>query len=170
MKFTASKSYFLGISFTKPYKNKIRNFRSVRPLLKTGKKMRRSLKNGPSVNNAYVHDDTSGNCRTIHGISYKRSSEADKTDEGKGSGQIVQSQLEQKGSVDQIKHDACDEECGVEFDIRSYGPYRSSFYVIGKSYRSYKHLVLIAGGSGFGYFLSALTTISKNDAELKQIG
>ena len=50
---------------------------------------------------------------------------------------------------------------GPHFDLRSYGPYRSSFYVIGNDYHSYEHLVLIAGGSGFGYFLSAITMISK---------
>ena len=49
----------------------------------------------------------------------------------------------------------------AEFDLRSYGPYRSSFYVIGTAYSSYEHLVLIAGGSGFGFFISALIMISK---------
>ena len=49
----------------------------------------------------------------------------------------------------------------VDFDIRSYGPYRSSFYAIVNNIDSYDQLVLIAGGSGFGYFLSALGLISK---------
>ena len=143
------------------------NFRSVRPLLKTDKKIKLSLKNGLNVSNEYVHVDFSGSCQKKQKIGYRTSKETNKTDEGEGR-QSVELLLEQKESVDKIKHDNCDEECGVEFDIRSYGPYRSSFYVIGKSYRSYKHLVLIAGGSGFGYFLSALTIISKFKAELQQ--
>ena len=46
----------------------------------------------------------------------------------------------------------------VEFDIRSYGPYRSSFYVV-DSFDSYGDIVLIAGGSGFGFILSAITML-----------
>ena len=48
----------------------------------------------------------------------------------------------------------------VEFNIRSYGPYRSSFYVV-DSFDCYGDLVLIAGGSGFGFILSAITMLCK---------
>ena len=49
----------------------------------------------------------------------------------------------------------------LEFDLRSWGPYRSAFYVVG-DFASYEKLVLIAGGSGFGLVLSAVALISKS--------
>ena len=46
----------------------------------------------------------------------------------------------------------------AEFHIRSWGPYRSSFYAVDLC-DTYSDIVLIAAGSGFGYILSAITIL-----------
>ena len=46
----------------------------------------------------------------------------------------------------------------LHFYVRSWGPYRSSFYAV-DIFDTYDELFLIAAGSGFGFILSAITLL-----------